>query len=412
MSTFIRQSEIPEIMQAHARCAKPEATAQKMLEYINRNIEKTTYCPHNDRYYINAFFPSFPSLAWERMVDGIDKIVNQDQRIPLQADIVITGRCPCDCWHCFRKNNMPQDLPLERIQSIFEDLKSLGTATVGITGGEPMVRDDILEIIHMIPKTMEGQLFTTGYQIDEKFVEQIKGSQLTRFILSLDHYDREKVAEYRQRTQIFDETVNAIRLLTANHFYTAVTLCVTQELLIPGELEKYMEFVHELNVQEVRITMQIPQGKLEGKPVGRIYGKGMKAVKELQEQYKNKMEYPVITNFSEFESVACIGCGAGSNYISINNNSTVTPCVAVPLQFGSLEKKRLTEIYRHMGDFFPKSDCVCLGIASGIVIARDEIDTSVSPISEEVSELVASRCKRSCERGDFFIYCQRERTVE
>lgn len=409
MNIFFRQSGLPEEMQALAGGAKPEDTLQKILDYISHQMEKTTFCPQNRQVFLNAFFPSLPSLAWERMVFGIDQIVNQNHRIPLQADIVITGKCPCDCWHCFRKNTMPYDLSVERIQRVFQELEALGTATVGITGGEPMMRDDIVDIIHMIPKTMEGQLFTTGYRIDEQFVEKIQGSQLTRFILSLDHYDKDKVVASRQRPHIFDETLNAIRVLTTHGFYTAVTLCITQDLLIPGELEKYMEFARDLQVQEVRITMQIPQGKLEGKPVGRLYGKGMKAVRMLKEKYGADLDYPVITNFSEFESVSCIGCGAGANYISINNDSTVTPCVAVPLQFGNLEEKSLTEIYRHMGDFFPQSDCVCFGIASGIVIARDGIDTSRSPISQEVSELVASRCKRSSERGDFFIHCMRER---
>lgn len=107
------------------------------------------------------------------------------------------------------------------------------------------------------------------------------------------------------------------------------------------------KFVTNLGVQEIRIVMQIPQGKLEGKRVGRIYARGKEIFKELRKNSCKEKSLPVIVDFCEFEGKEYMGCMAGINYITINNDGLVTPCVAVPLSFGNINNSSLEDIYRH-----------------------------------------------------------------
>ncbi|MFC3749967.1 radical SAM/SPASM domain-containing protein [Paenibacillus sp. GCM10012306] len=393
-----------EVLSAMRQCDLSEL-AGYMGEFFQEKKESFTYRQDNSEYYINSFFPSFPGPAWNRLIKGVNDIVYHERRVPLQADIVVTGRCHCNCWHCFRAKYGEEELSIEKIKECMNELSELGTASVGITGGEPMLRTDIFEIIESIPEGMEGVLFSTGLGIDDACALKFKNTRLTRCILSLDHFEEEICCKLRRNRNVFKDAVQAIKALTTQNIYTAVTVCVTQELLKEGALQQYFEFVAGLGVQEVRVVMPIPQGNLEGSEVGRFYGKAMGLIKQLKRENASNETFPVIVNFCEFESSDYFGCGAGSNYIAINNDGNVTPCVAVPSSFGSVHEDTLGNIYKKMGEVFSSSNCACFGISSSRVMTRDQMDTSITPTPPDVSFDIAKKCRISSERAAIFRYC-------
>ncbi|MBO4911468.1 MAG: SPASM domain-containing protein [Butyrivibrio sp.] len=136
--------------------------------------------------------------------------------------------------------------------------------------------------------------------------------------------------------------------------------------------------------------------------IANLYIDAIRFVKNIKKEYANKAEYPQITNFCEFESASYMGCAAGANYISINNDGLVTPCVAVPLSFGNIRENRLKEIFNDMGKYFPRSGKVCYGKTSGKIIQKKKINTDITPISERQSKEVASECIKSESRAAIF----------
>lgn len=394
-----------EIREAICQCQNRE-TAEKLADFLERKNEKYTYDADEKRYFINSFYPSFPGKAWDRMVNALFNIADRGKRIPLQADLVVTGKCHCHCWHCFRAKYDASEMSINCIKSCIESLKSLGTATVGITGGEPMLREDIMEIINAIPEEMEGQLYTTGYGIDAHTALKIKQSHVTRCIISLDYYQQDIVSALRKNKLAFQDAVGAIKSLVKVGMYVTVTVCITELLLRSGELQKYLQFISGLGVSEVRIVMQIPQGNLEGKSVGKIYGEALELVHNFRKHYNEEENYPSIVNFCELESSDYFGCGAGANYIAVNSDGMVTPCVAVPLTFGNVNDKSLEEIFKEMEEYFPQSSKVCYGIASGRVIKNEEIDTSITPLPIDVSKKVAEKCIMATGQGKIFSACK------
>lgn len=390
---------------------KPDCknTAEKLVKFFEEKKEKYTYNEETKRYYISSFFPTISGPAWNRFVSGVSQIVNNDKRIPMQADLVVTGRCHCHCWHCFRAKYKSDDMNLDKIKECMESLYKLGTATVGITGGEPMLRSDIYDIIKMIPNGMEGQLYTTGYKIDDEFAKKIKGTNLTRCVISLDHYDEDIVCKLRNNPNAFKDAINAVKVLTKHNIYTAVTICIKKELLEPGILERYFEFINSLGVQEMRIIMQIPQGNLEGKNIDSVYMQAMNLVKNFRNKHIVDESSPTIVNFSEVEGPEYFGCTAGFSYISVNNDGAVTPCVAVPLSFGNVYEDSLENIYYDMDRYFRMSSGICFGIASQKVISAEKIDTAIQPLSMDKSFDIATKCKIYNRRADIFEKCAERR---
>jgi len=62
------------------------------------------------------------------------------------VQLTVTNRCQCRCRHCGvakLREEMKEELPLERIDRIFEDLQLAGCLVVDLFGGEPTLRADL-----------------------------------------------------------------------------------------------------------------------------------------------------------------------------------------------------------------------------------------------------------------------------
>jgi MoaA/NifB/PqqE/SkfB family radical SAM enzyme len=383
----------------------PAVVAQG-LEYLNygKYTTKYTHTVSNNRIFINSILPSFPGKAWNRFFDGAHRIGN-GERVPLWLDIVATGRCHCDCWHCFRSNFADRsDLELSVLESIIHDAYELGTVILGITGGEPMLHRDLLEVIHMVPEGMELQLYSTGHQIHESFIQETEDSQLTRCIISLDHFSPEIINSRRNNTHAFDEAVRSLQLLSQSTIYASAALCITQDLCDEEALYRYLDLVCTLAVDEIRVILPIPQGKQQGVNHKRLYLDARKALHKIREETADDEDIPSIVLFGDLESKGCFGCGAGFHYLAVNNDGCVNPCVAVPLSFGDVHRLTLREIYAGMENYFKSSGTTCLGRRLDRVCTKKGFASDIHPYSLEDSKMLSSHCMVDGPPADFFAH--------
>ena len=364
--------------------------------------EKYTMSSANGRSFLNSWFPSLPSEAWDRMLDGVDHIANGGRR-PMQADIVLTGDCHCKCWHCFRSRFEDKSaLETKHIKNFLHAAHSLGTTSVGFTGGEPMIREDLLSVFALIPKGIEGQLYTTGHNVTEEFVRGMESTRVSRVLVSLDHYDAGKANARRGYANAFDEAIHAVKLFSQSSIYSAVSVCITNDLLEEGELHRYFEFASQLGADEIRVLLPIPQGNLTGRNDKLLYLRAMKELRALRAQLLDQLDQPTLLLFCEYENAGCFGCGAGSNYICLNNDGSVAPCVAVPLSFGNVKETPFEVIYASMAEYFENSGRTCFGRRAGSAVLEANPEGKSLPLSEDKSREIASRHRVDGDIGDFF----------
>lgn len=376
----------------------------KCLDFLNAGTFSTKYTldETNERIFINSLFPSFPGESWNRFFQGVGRIAHGD-RIPLWLDVVTTGECHCDCWHCFRsKYKEKSALPMSTIKTLMEDAYNLGTVMLGLTGGEPMLHTDLLEMINSTPAGMEILLYSTGHQINESFLSHVDDSRLTRCIISLDHYDPGIINNRRQYNGAFNDAVNALELLSQSNIFTSVALCMTEDLCSTESMYRYLELICALNVNELRIILPIPQGKLQGENHKRLYLDSRRLIKEIQNDTAWDESVPNIFLFADLESSRCLGCGAGFHYLCVNNDGQVCPCVSVPMTFGSIYDRSLQDIYMSMEKFFKSPGTTCFGRRMGRLFSREMNFPDIYPYSLESSHNLASRCIVDGDRPPFF----------
>ncbi|MEM1983597.1 MAG: radical SAM protein [Sulfolobales archaeon] len=93
------------------------------------------------------------------------------------ANMVLTNRCDLDCWYCFffaEKVGFVYEPTLEQIEFMVKNLLKQGvTAAIQLTGGEPLVRDDIVEIIKLLKSlgVKHVQLNTNGVKFARLYIE-------------------------------------------------------------------------------------------------------------------------------------------------------------------------------------------------------------------------------------------------
>ncbi len=132
-----------------------------------------------------------------------DTVVDILQRPLRDLRLSVTDRCNFRCRYCMPEEIFGADYPflssnkilsfdeIERLTHIFV---SLGVKKVRITGGEPLLRKDLSELIYRL-KSIEGVediAVTTNGSLLKKFASELSSSGLSRVTVSLDSLDDER----------------------------------------------------------------------------------------------------------------------------------------------------------------------------------------------------------------------------
>ena len=101
----------------------------------------------------------------------------------------VTQRCNLSCPYCHREGelNPAKEISLEKIEEIIKNAKSIGIKKIKVTGGEPLVREDIADVVRIIKKYNfeEISLVTNGFLLD-KYAFELKEAGLNRVNIGCD----------------------------------------------------------------------------------------------------------------------------------------------------------------------------------------------------------------------------------
>lgn len=111
--------------------------------------------------------------------------------------ISITKRCNLSCFYCHREGQKEGEVEMtpEEIERIVKIASLLGIKKVKLTGGEPTIRNDIIEIVKRIKPYVEDLSLTTNGTVMYRLAEPLKEAGLDRVNVSLDTLDRKKYKE-------------------------------------------------------------------------------------------------------------------------------------------------------------------------------------------------------------------------
>lgn len=161
----------------------------------------------------------------------------------------ITGKCNMRCRHCFM--SAPQakfgELSHDMCMDLIRQMGEIGVTAVGLTGGEPLVRDDFLELVDAL--TEQGvhitQIYTNGMLVDETLLDELEGRGIRPdFPLSFDGLGwHDRLRGVRGAEQ---KVTEAIRLLRDRGFRVPIASTFHRDSI--GSLYETMMFLAKLDV--------------------------------------------------------------------------------------------------------------------------------------------------------------------
>jgi len=183
---------------------------------------------------------------------------------PYTCNIKITHRCNLKCHFCgLWRNADNHELYLENYVTVANILKQLGIARVVITGGEPFLRQDLVEIISIFSRSgFSTTLLTNGTLTTTSKLERLKAAGLNDIGISLDTLNPEIQNSICGGKDIWNRAVDTIRD-SVRIFRTGIVevmITITGDNL--SEIPELVEYIDsDLKAWSVISPVNIPTGK-------------------------------------------------------------------------------------------------------------------------------------------------------
>ncbi len=302
----------------------------------------------------------------------------------------LTYRCNLACEHCYldaggtsvpsqRVEDAPRgprllgmenfadrsELSTEECFKVIDDIAAFAPECLTIlTGGEPLLRRDILEIVR---RAAERGLWvvvgTNGVSITENVARRLADAGARGLSLSLDALDPDRHDRFRMVRGAWRNTVEGAEILNRTGLPFIVQTTAGAHNL--GELDAIADFAHDRLAARVwNLYFLVPTGR--GQFVSDMtpaqYDEVLDSLYRIQRKYDRRMlvnakcapHYiktvlekassegdPKIRTYSGGAG----GCPAGTHYMGIRPNGDVTPCPYLPVFAGNLRRAALTELW-------------------------------------------------------------------
>ena len=107
---------------------------------------------------------------------------------PILAQVIPTRRCNLSCSYCNEYDKVSPPVPTDVMLARIDRLGELGTLSVDLSGGEPMLHPDLDAIIERIrARGMVAGLLTNGYLLTPARIERLNSAGLDRLQISIDN---------------------------------------------------------------------------------------------------------------------------------------------------------------------------------------------------------------------------------
>ncbi|MFN0188293.1 MAG: GTP 3',8-cyclase MoaA [Bacteroidia bacterium] len=166
--------------------------------------------------------------------------------------ISLTDKCNLRCLYC-----MPLDLPesflasrsmmsVDEILSIAKVFVDLGVTKIRLTGGEPLVRKEVREIISRLSKFPIQLALTTNAVLVDEFIDLFVETGLRSVNVSLDSLDAATFEILSQRRH-FNKVVENIQLLLNRGFHVKLNMVVLKDVN-HQEIPAFVEMTKNANL--------------------------------------------------------------------------------------------------------------------------------------------------------------------
>ncbi len=260
-----------------------------------------------------------------------------DSEYPLRrASIELTNRCNLECKHCYNSSSAfcNNELNKKHILSFVDELDKMGVFEIVLTGGEPLIREDFIEIADYIHnKGMEIVILTNGLLLDDRKISFLKKIRPKEVAVSLDSLNEDKYREIRGISN--KHVIENILLLKSEGIKVRLNLVIFQNINDDyGSIYKIFKFLKKNGFSHTNIKIDefVIAGRGESALRYKITNQ-KNIIKNIRRACKKifHREYffnPYYTDsslMSQKDEIRSF-CGLGENMLFLNCKGEIVPC--------------------------------------------------------------------------------------
>ncbi len=276
----------------------------------------------------------------------------------------VTKACNLKCKHCYRDAGKidPAELNTQEARDLIQEIVDAGFKIVILSGGEPLLRKDIFELISCAKSLgLRPVLGSNGTLLTREIAIKLKQAGLSRAGISLDSKDYRIHDDFRKQKGAWAKTVEAMKICKEENLDFQVHTTVTKRNC--KEIIEITDFVIGMGAAAHHIFFLVPTGR--GKDINNVFVNAAE-IQDVLEKILNKQKVanielkpvcaPQFIPLSRKMGVDLRfqrGCLAGISYCCILPNGDVHPCPYLPIRVGNVRAEKFSSIWKN-SDIFLK----------------------------------------------------------
>lgn len=273
----------------------------------------------------------------------------------------VTRQCATRCRLCYVDSGEAQEdtLGTEELFETIDQMVDMGIGFIALSGGDPLMRPDMIEIIEHIHDTrgVTAGLSTSLLTLTEETARRMKELEVLVQV-SLDG-SIAGINDWNRGKGSFDKTIHGVNLLQRFEIPFRFAYVINKQNV--GDVGSMVEFAHELGAREVafgkvKIAGRAKAHEREAYPdpfemtsaYHALYRKEIE-LRDADFTIRCKHNQGLIKGLGT--RVGCLPCGAGRTFIQVSHNGDIVPCSLLSnvteFYLGNVRKDRLQDVWEN-----------------------------------------------------------------
>ena len=181
----------------------------------------------------------------------LENVVHDKYERPiLSLRITLTNRCNVNCLYCHHDGMVKSkdEMTADELYTICKIAKKIGVRKIRLSGGEPLLKKDIVEIVEKIASLGFRDIsMTTNGTLLEKYAQDLKDAGLDRVNVSLDTLDRETFEFITKKDYLEDTKKGILKAVEVGLYPVKINMVIMKDIN-QDEIDDMFEFCKENDI--------------------------------------------------------------------------------------------------------------------------------------------------------------------
>jgi MoaA/NifB/PqqE/SkfB family radical SAM enzyme len=233
-------------------------------------------------------------------------------------------------------------LGTDELKDVIRQVQELGAATITLVGGEPLLREDLCDIVRSVdPQLSQVVLFSNGTHLAER-ARALKQAGLTSVVVALDAASPEEHDRRKGEAGAFERALAGIAAARKQKLLVGISAVARPADLEDGGLVRLFELGRRLKVNQILVFDAVATCGQQDPGWSKAQ---LGALVDLCASYQRKQGYPGIHAYAYSKSHRSIGCAGGVTYFYVSAQGEVCPCDFDASSVGNVREAPLFELW-------------------------------------------------------------------